>query len=205
MQTKQHTGRHVNPVIDPKKLVFNADNKKEFLLLLKKREDQVQGMLLWCSIIVLVSYVAVVISIIKYYTSLTSGHPGYLVALLTVIMALLGWFIWLQYRCTTYQPSASAMVMKELLKFKAHVATRQLKLLITYIIGYSLIVAGSCFLCWWYVEGGPQKIIEATAPISIMVYAAGLFLLMKLAFKRRTYLNYIGSIDKSIIDGFSKQ
>lgn len=191
--------------IDTKKLVFNTDTKKEFLIFLKQKEDRLEWMLLWCSIIVLVSYIALVLSIIKYYATLTSEQPVYLVVLLLLIMVMLSAFIRLQYRLTNYKPLCSALVIKELLNFKAHIANKQLTLLTAYIIAYSVIVGGSCLLCWYSAGQGAQKILTLTTPVSIMVYGCGLFLLVKLMLKRRAYLNYICSIDESIVNQFNKQ
>ena len=206
MENKQPvTNRHHHLAVDHKKLVLNEDTKQQFLSFLKTQETRVQGMLLWCSIAVLVGYIAVIFSIIKYCTTLNTGHPAYVFIMMLIIIILFGAFIWLQYRATVYKPLRSNIIMKELLHFKVQVATKQLKLLVAAIFSYSLIVAGSCILCWYYVANGPQNIINITAPVSIMVYGAGLFLLVKLAIKRRNYLGCINLINSEIINKFSKQ
>jgi hypothetical protein len=196
---------HHHLAVDHKKLVLSEDTKQQFLSFLKTRESQVQGMLLWCSIAVLVGYIALIFSIIKYCTTLKTGHPVYLMGMMLIIIALFGAFIWLQYKSTVCKPLGSHIIMKELLHFKVRVATKQLKLLVAAILSYSFIVLGSCILCWYYVANGPQNIINITAPISIMVYSAGLFLLVKLAIKRRKYLGCISLINSELINKFSKQ
>ena len=205
METKKTHSRVQPAVIDTKKIAFNADTRREFLGFVKHRGERLEEMLLWCSIFVLLSYVALVLSIIKCYASLTSQQPVYLALLLVLVVVMLVAFIILQYRHAAYRPLSSTLVIKELLNFKIHVANRQLKLLSGYIIAYSVIVGGSCLLCWYSAGQGAAKILALTAPISIMVYGAGLFLLAKLLVKRRAYLNYICAIDEGILKQFNKQ
>ena len=205
METDKHHPLVNNGIaIDHKKLVFNTATKEQFLTYLKMREDQIQAMLLWCSIIIVVSYMAVIISIVNFYTALAVTGIPYLVTILVLIIALFGAFLWLQYRVSVYKPAYTNLVMKEFLQFKIHIANRQIKLLSGYMIAYLLIVASSCLLCW-YNASAAQKILQITTPLSILVYGAGLFLLIKLAGKRKAYLNYISLINDSITSRFSTQ
>jgi hypothetical protein len=204
LEIKKHRPNPTNLAIDRQKLVFDADAKKEFLNWLKNREDKIQTMLLWCSIAVLVSYASVMLVIVKIYASLNIGQPLYLLILAAVIFCLFGLFVRLQYHINTYTPTGTKLVIKELLYFKAHIARRQMILLAGYIATYSVFVIAACALCYDALWGA-QKILRVTAPVSILIYAAGLFLLLKLAGKRRTYLNYITTIDDSIVKGFSNQ
>jgi len=92
------------------------------------------------------------------------------------------------------------MVIKAFLQFKVAATTHQVKLLSGYMIIYFLIALSFCLLCWYDAAYSLKKVLEITTPVGIVVYSAGLFLLVKLVYTRKTFINYLHLIYK-----FSKQ
>jgi hypothetical protein len=188
-------------------LKFDAVSANKLVGYLRTEDKKLQRMLLWCSVSVMIAYMSVIITILKYYSFLPGHHAAYLGTALFLIYILFGIFLWLQYRISTYKPTATQIRLKEFCRFKLQVTSRQIKMLSGYLIAYALIVITSCLACWLEADNddGAEKIIKITAPISILVYVTGIYLLGRLGIRWNLLNDDIRRIDSEILNGIQRQ
>jgi MFS family permease len=186
---------------------FDSFSSKQLISYLKIQDEKLQGMLLWCSIAVLIGYILVIFAILEYYAQLPGYHTGYLAIALFLIYLLFGLFLWVQYKISDYKPTATQVRLKEFCHFKIQVTKRQIKMLSGYMVAYALILFASCIAFWLETEDddGAVKIVRITAPVSILIYVSGLFLLAKLGTKWSALNEDMRGIDYQIIQGISQQ
>jgi len=166
------------------------------MLYLEEQDSKIQSMLAWCSIGVVCSYFILVLNIVRFYSTLESAHPLWLIIILTLAIFLFAFFVYIQWMLLIYKPLESRMVIKAFLQFKVDVTSRHVKLLSGYMITYFLIALSFCLLCWYDAAYSLKKVLEITTPTGIVVYSAGLFLLVKLVYTRKTFINYLHLIYK---------
>lgn len=188
-------------------LKFDVISAQQLIGFLRIQDEKLQRMLLWCSIVVLIGYASVILTILNCYSSIPGHHTGYLGIVLFLIYFLFGAFLWVQYRISTYQPTATQIRLKEFCRFKIQITKRQIRMLIGYLVAYALFVFASCLACWLEADDaeGADKIFKITAPISILVYVTGLYLLARLGVRWRALTADIRDIDREIIQGISQQ
>jgi ABC-type transport system involved in multi-copper enzyme maturation permease subunit len=191
-------------VVTPKiELEFDATTSKQLVGYLRVQDGKLQGMLLWCSIVVLTGYIAVIFAILQLYATLPGHHTGCLAIALVLICLLLAAFLWLQFRISAYKPTRTQIPLKEFCYFKK----KQIKMLSAYLVTYALIVFASCVACWLEAgdDGGAEKLFRITTPVSILIYITGLYLLAKLGARWHSLNEDIRSIDRELIRGFYQQ
>lgn len=181
--------------MDPKHIA-DQETREKLMLYFEAQDSKIQSMLAWGSLGFLFSYVITILNIAKFYSTIKSGHVLYLTGILTIVFFLFALFVWIQWKMFLYKPTSSRNVVKALLHFSVRVTNRQINLLSGYMIVYFLIALGSCFLGWYEANYSIKKVLETTTPIGIMVSGAGLFLLVKLTYTRKTFINYLHLIDK---------
>lgn len=188
-------------------LKFDATSAQQLVGYLRIQDKKLQGMMLWCCIAVLIGYLSVIFAILQFYSTLPGQHTSYLAAALILIYLLFGIFLWLQFRISTYKPTQTQVRLKEFCQFKIQVTRRQIKLLTGCLLAYALIVFVSCIACWLEAEdnNGAEKLFRITAPVSIIVYVIGLYLLAKLGVRWHSLNDDISGIDREILKGFGQQ
>lgn len=186
-------------------LTINADTKKELVNYLKSADDKIRGLLLSCNISILILYLMIILKLIEVYSGLHGRHPIYLAVILASIYLSFGIFLWLHWKYRLYKPSLSSIIIKEYLHYKIHHCTWEIKLISTYLSTYLLIIASSCVLFWFDADHTPGILLQIIAPVGLIVFGAGLFLLLKQVFERKKLMKWIKVIDKNILGQFSKQ
>ncbi len=190
---------------DLKRIEVSFQVQKQLINYLKSRYVKIRRTLLLCSVLTLFNYLIIIFNIIKLHTTVKTGYPWPLIIILSVIYISFAIFIWFRLKINIYKPTESNSIKKEFFNFKVQTANLQIEFLKACVITYSPILITSCLFCWFDKEYSAYKIIQTTMPVGIIIYGAGLFLLLKLNRIRKTYTNNISIINKSLVGQSNEQ
>jgi hypothetical protein len=176
--------------------VVNLETRKKLMSYLVSQDNKMQSMLVWCSIGILIIYILIVLNLARFYPVLKNGHAVYAIIMLVADGSLFALFLGIQWRVCTYKPSSSRQVAKEILHFKIAAAEQRIKRLMAYLLTYLLIALASGLCCWYDGAFGVSRVLTFITPAGILIYGAGLCLLLKIAYLRKMLLDCFHLIEK---------
>ncbi|WP_461448767.1 hypothetical protein [Mucilaginibacter sp.] len=158
-------------------LYFKEDiaTDDELKLKLKSIDDKVQQMLLWSTLCSVWSYLILIISIARIYSSFKGVHTLMLIGSLISMYLLMGILIYFVWKGMTYKRSYFYYANKTYLKYQLNKLSAQRKLISLYLVEYAVLLGVASIFFFRDINHGLSYLLKITAPVSFITYVIGLY------------------------------
>jgi hypothetical protein len=142
---------------------------------LKELDDKVQKMLLWSTLCSIWSYLILIVTIARIYSSFKGAHTMLLISSLISMYILMGVLVYFVWKGMTYKRSYFYYTSKTYLKYQLSKLAAQRKMISLYLVEYALLLGVSSIFFFLDIKDGLGFLLKITAPVSVITYVLGLY------------------------------
>lgn len=172
----------------------HIDSNEKMEAYLNAHHDRFHNLLFWANVAILFNFVLIITRMVGLYKGGAASLADFKVMLGVIFIAAVA-FLYRIWRADTSLGEPDWDKIKVLLHYKVDIMNKQIKLISGYIVAYTLILLCSYIYYKSTRLVPPSKVLEATSPLSMVMYLIGTYSLGKCFMRRKKLLNGINEYD----------